>query len=258
MEAVQKRTKFVDDCDLISQDVHANSCIWLSFAQCGCVRPEFTNQIFPEERLLGWIRPELVVTYTSSLEAEVTLDYDECVGPIDTSVKNLRLALQCALPVEFPLTVRQRETGKQLPQTVLDKSPLVPPGVRVLTHNVDDNVFSLYHCEPHRDAVDSTARMFHERCQGILLWFIDGASAIDLDDPRWELFYLISNAPGQETCFAGFYSSYTFKNPVCKHYSFIFNYWIISLEFFVFKVEKECVSVKHLSCHSFSEEAWVR
>lgn len=31
---------------------------------------------------------------------------------------------------------------------------------------------------------------FHKRYQTLIIWFIDAANFIDLEDPRWEIMYL--------------------------------------------------------------------
>ncbi|CAH1115617.1 unnamed protein product [Psylliodes chrysocephalus] len=53
----------------------------------------------------------------------------------------------------------------------------------------DDEIFSTYKVT-HCDLTDDNFKSFHSRFETFVIWFIDGANFIDLDDEKWEIFYV--------------------------------------------------------------------
>lgn len=66
------------------------------------------------------------------------------------------------------------------------EAPFTPPGRVVPAPDAPADV-AVYVTQPATDAV---AAAYHSRLQVFTLWFVDGARYIELDDPRWRVYYL--------------------------------------------------------------------
>jgi histone acetyltransferase 1 len=88
---------------------------------------------------------------------------------------------------------------------------------------VENDDFVIYRCSPSQQGPEM--KKFHERCQRITFWFINGASTIDLDDERWEILYVfklskdtqdekVTRRLGNVESLVGFVTLYNFRNPI--------------------------------------------
>jgi len=216
----------------------ANACTSLYFgADDDCCSPEFSNQLFEDERIMGWANPELLVRYhpltlapvsielvhdgngDEALEASQLAELQQCLAPIlrgsDTNLVHHRRRSVGAGVGQSESSIR----GKNAPAEV--EATFSPPGVPLCTYDCTGQRFRMYLSQPHEDhaaiakgneqsgdgsnsaadalAVARARLRFHERCQKVSLWFIDGAEALELDDSRWEVLYLFklgSNVDG--------------------------------------------------------------
>lgn len=71
---------------------------------------------------------------------------------------------------------------------------MIIKSVYLLLLFIDDNnfrIFKAHLCSVHEDGF----RQVHNRFQTLLLWYIDGANFIDLEDVHWEIIYLCVTVP---------------------------------------------------------------
>eukprot|EP00752_Nemacystus_decipiens_P005203 g4722.t1 len=180
-------------------------------------RPDFTHQLFEEERIEGFEEGELTirVLYTpTSLDFLVKIQTDDSD---DARVGDVMSRLSKALPpdnytTDEPSFYQQLETRQR---------GFNPPGARVHGYNRGQKTFSVYRATGE----DPGACEYHERAQCLAPWFIEAADNIDLTDDRWEVFYLFQDEGGPATrqvlgekwrpaALAGYFTVFGFRNPV--------------------------------------------
>ncbi|XP_044262234.1 histone acetyltransferase type B catalytic subunit [Tribolium madens] len=69
-----------------------------------------------------------------------------------------------------------------------------------------DQTYKVTLCDPK----NPDFRKFHQRFETLIVWFIDGANFIDLEDPRWTIFYVYEEAPNAHYTPIGFCTVYKF------------------------------------------------
>lgn len=151
--------------------------------------PEFTHQIFGEnENIFGYSGLKIKMFYTSSnMERFMAIEYEE---KVDTKVSNgvepdnILDQIKNQIPGDFTSSVD--EFSKKIGQ----ESDFKPMGEKLNEFTADDKnskrTFEVYRCT----ITDPGFVKYHAKIQTWLLWFIDGASYIDIDDDRWEFFVL--------------------------------------------------------------------
>jgi hypothetical protein len=215
----------------------ANACTHLYFgADDKCCSPEFSNQLFEDERIMGWANPELHIRYQpltlkplsielvhdgggdAALEASRLVELQQCLAPVlNNSDTNLVRHRQRSVGAGVG---RSESSSCEVNAPVVAEAVFMPPGVPLCAYESAGQRFRIYLSQPHEDhaaaakgseqggdssngtasettdpAVDAVAAartrlLFHDRCQKIGLWFIDGAEALELNDARWEVLYL--------------------------------------------------------------------
>jgi hypothetical protein len=249
----------------------ANACTHLYFGPGDeSFPPEFSNQLFEDERLVGWPNPALHVRYhpltlapvavelvhdgsgDAAREAVWLAELQRCLAPVlrgrdEALVRHRRRGVgggvsggvggevgdEAALP---PAAEAAAAEAAAIISAAAAAAAFTPPGAPVRAYACAGQRFRIYRCQPRDDhvaAADATgssdgistdnnksssggsesasaaagagaaaaarARLvFHEQCQKVGLWFIDGAEAVALDDARWEVLYLFRVQDGDQ------------------------------------------------------------
>ncbi|GLE05254.1 hypothetical protein PINS_up014254 [Pythium insidiosum] len=96
-------------------------------------------------------------------------------------------------------------------------SSFTPPGDlrSTYTTSTDDGSkreFEIYEC-PFENNVK--AQQLHANLQTLSLWFIEGADAIDVSDPRWVLYLIYERLESSKALVpVGFITLFKFRNPL--------------------------------------------
>lgn len=142
--------------------------------------PTFMHQVFPKEEIVGCSSATLAV-YVDSLTLSTWIDADfKPLAGVDESVRTpLKKTLApfikaglCSTRAEFESAVRARE-----PAVSASTKP-------VARYTARGQRFGVY----KEKLAGASASALHKRACFFMFVHIDGASFIDADDPRWELF----------------------------------------------------------------------
>lgn len=152
-------------------------------------QPEFTHQIFGEnENIFGYTDLKIKMYYTSSkLERFLGIEYGEKIDSGDSKgveADDILALIKEGIPGEFTTSVDEfsKKIGEEL-----DFKPMGEKLNEFITnHKGVERTFEIYRCT----ISDPGFIKYHAKIQTWLLWFIDGASYIDIDDDRWEFFVL--------------------------------------------------------------------
>jgi histone acetyltransferase 1 len=161
-----------------------------------CFAPEMTHQIYGEnEVVFGYkdLRINLVMA-SGSLQTFLSYSYSCKVDPVKTDgVKPddvIKPLIKILAPGSF--TENKDEFIKYLTST--KETGFRPMGE--LLHNFktkDDDTFEVYMCTEATPGF----REYHERLQSWIMFYIDAASFIDIDDESWR-FFLLFKKHGKE------------------------------------------------------------
>nr|CAG4634801.1 EOG090X06NC [Alona affinis] len=153
-------------------------------------KPEMSHQIFGEnESIFGYKDLQIKLYYTAGkLNTYLAMKYTKKVDPkkfdgatpddvIGAIASKLQPGFMTNLD-EFLALLNKEESFR-------------PPGELLHTYSVnkglaEERQFEMYSCTIEEPGF----RSYHERLQMFLLWYVDAASFIDVDDDRWR-FYLI-------------------------------------------------------------------
>lgn len=90
-----------------------------------------------------------------------------------------------------------------------DEDSFTPMGTKIHEYSRNNRTFEIYQAN-----IDTPRlKTYHERLQTFILWYIDAASYIDMDDEKWNFFLLFEKInKGQTTCFniAGYLTIYRY------------------------------------------------
>nr|SVE84268.1 EOG090X06NC [Daphnia pulex] len=153
-------------------------------------KPEMSHQIFGEnESIFGYQNLKISLYYTAGkLNTYLGMNYSKKVDPKQfegATADDVMGAITPKLPPgymtnldDFLVTLNKEQSFK-------------PPGELLSTYSINkgsaaEKNFELYSCTIE----EPSFRSYHERLQTFLLWYVDAASFIDVDDDRWR-FYLI-------------------------------------------------------------------
>jgi len=151
-------------------------------------RPEFTHQIFPNEKIIGYKGLQINLYYSAgSLTSYLNIIFKEKASfEGDDIQKNLDEYFPKEI-IHQPLTnidefIKIMET---------DRENFSPIGEQVHSYtrngfNDNDTTYEIY----KGYFSDLKVKAFHERIQMFILWFIDGSSYIDSEDSNWELYFI--------------------------------------------------------------------
>ncbi|CAM9210043.1 unnamed protein product [Hapterophycus canaliculatus] len=176
-------------------------------------RPEFTHQLFDEERIEGFEEGAIAIRV---LYTPTSLDF---LVKIQT-----REARRCAAPLSHMMKVSDSPAGSCATRSFYPclqyhpRQDFKPPGARIHEYKREKKTFSVYRATGD----DPGACEYHERAQCLAPWFIEAADAIDLTDDRWEVFYLFEEETPRQVlgekwrpaALVGYFTVFGFRNPV--------------------------------------------
>ncbi|KAI9552811.1 hypothetical protein GHT06_020691 [Daphnia sinensis] len=153
-------------------------------------KPEMSHQIFGEnESIFGYQNLKISLYYTAGkLNTYLGMSYKAEVDPkqFDGAIADdVMGAISAKLPPgymtnldDFVATLNKEQTFK-------------PFGDLLSTYSINKGSAKERHFQFYSCTIEETGfRSYHERLQTFLLWYVDAASFIDVDDDRWR-FYLI-------------------------------------------------------------------
>jgi histone acetyltransferase 1 len=175
--------------------------------------PKFTYSIFGEsEEIFGYQNLEINLRYNASdMRPNLSITYDKKFAAIgDTEATDVDAILRELLPdVAF-----QKKKDFETAVKSLRKN-WTPPGKLATSFNVQGDAFEIW----KGNLADPAVRQVISRVQVLVPLFIEGGSAIDMDDPdadRWTVFFLYqkkaasSDADSNPYVFAGYSTVYRF------------------------------------------------
>jgi len=161
--------------------------------------PKFTNQLFEKEEIFGYENLRVDIQYTAnSVKYFVKITYDkmhkgatDIEGILSSHFKNGL----CKSRVEF---LEEAD------------STYLPPVDNIIKSY--KSKFHIYKGSLTQGAGDQTdeLRALHERVQFQTILNIDGASCIDADDPKWEVFMIFEEVSEKNFHFVGYATIYLF------------------------------------------------
>nr|CAG4639199.1 EOG090X06NC [Daphnia magna]SVE80131.1 EOG090X06NC [Daphnia magna]SVE81329.1 EOG090X06NC [Daphnia magna]SVE82507.1 EOG090X06NC [Daphnia magna] len=153
-------------------------------------KPEMSHQIFGEnESIFGYQNLKISLYYTAGkLNTYLGITYKAEVDPkqFDGAIADdVMGAISAKLPPgymtnldDFVATLNKEQTFK-------------PFGELLSTYSINKGSATERHFQLYSCTIEEIGfRSYHERLQTFLLWYVDAASFIDVDDDRWR-FYLI-------------------------------------------------------------------
>ena len=181
--------------------------------------PEFTHQIYgQEEQIIGFKALKLAVGYSvTDLRCYVGWSCEDQLQSMGSVRKEKDAIAKLREWLPEGHTSSSEEFAKILEEE--KTTPFRPPGIQVHSYTHEDgNQYVVHRTEPCRDP---PARELHERAESIAIWYIDGASAVDLHDHRWTIYtvYRKSSIPNDSRAryeYVGYLTTFSFMNPFRK------------------------------------------
>jgi len=174
--------------------------------------PEMTHQIYGDnENIFGYKDLKINLTMSSgSLYSYINYTYSGKVDPAKTDGVTPDDVVTPLIKILAPgsFTESKEEFTKHLAST--DETGFRPMGEMVHSFKSNDKTFEVYKCD------ESTPRFreYHERLQAWIMFYIDAASYIDIDDDSWRFFLLFEKhgAAGGEQHYAvaGYLTAYEY------------------------------------------------
>lgn len=151
--------------------------------------PEFAHQIFGEnENIFGYKDLRVRLYYTAGpLNIYLGQKYSSKIDDIN---KDGQKADDIVSNITKLLTTGCFYTNIDEFLSKLDKEESFQPygkKIHSWTVETEDNetrTFEIYECDKNTPGF----LLFHARLQTFLLWFVDAASYIDIDDPQWQFY----------------------------------------------------------------------
>lgn len=183
-----------------------------------CFYPEMSHQVFgSSETIFGYKDPEVKMYYSASkLTTYININYKEVITPQDfdgVQPDDVLQALSKFVPPGF-------YTNKDAFIASLEKEKYFTPFGEKLhsyTHTTDNIT---RHFEIYKNTGNAPGfKTFHEKLQTFLIWYVDAASFIDIDDERW-MFYIIYEKV-KSPCGSTFYHIVGYQT-VYRYYAYPF------------------------------------
>lgn len=151
--------------------------------------PEMCHQVFGEkENIFGYTGLQIRLYYSAgSLMTYLSISYSDKIDPKTSDglkADDIEGALRKVIPAGYISNLD--EFVNKLPQ----EEKFRPFGTLIhsFTHRHEESnektTFEIYYCETSTPGFLE----FHKRLQTFLLWYVDGASFIDVDDDQWAFF----------------------------------------------------------------------
>lgn len=177
--------------------------------------PVMSHQIFGEnEQIFGYLKPRVLIQYTScSLDVYLKFSYESKIDPAKhEGVKAdevLKKVIANTITSWYTFNVDKFSVKLQ------EQTKFRPYGTKIYSYirtcKFTDHVktFEVYKADTSLNGFLD----YHKRLQSFLLWFVDAASFIDVDDEKWDFFVIYDK---EKTCegtkyhFVGYSTCYRF------------------------------------------------
>lgn len=181
------------------------------------IHPEYTHQVVaPDQLVHGYKGLQVRLYYTPSASTcYLSVTYNER----RPEALDLRKKIMAVLPECSPPLTNMDEFAKAVEEEHID-CKFTPPGSLVheytrQSQSSPDTTFVVYHGSIHDNLA---ARHYHSLIQPLIMWYIDNASLINVEEPGWRLFALFRKIPSsQPTKFShqivGFCTGYEYYHP---------------------------------------------
>lgn len=155
--------------------------------------PAMSHQIFGDsETIFGYKDLKVKLLYhAGSLLTYLNMTYHEKVSPAlgitpDPVLKNVAEKLQ-----EGHLSNLDEFISK-----LAEQESFVPPGDKIHEYTIESNGDRVEYEVFHATINTPRLKEYHERMQTFVLWYIDAASFIDVDDEKWNFYILFEKRKG--------------------------------------------------------------
>jgi histone acetyltransferase 1 len=149
--------------------------------------PTYTYQLFGEdEKIIGYKNLKIELYYVAStLYTYLRMSYDSKIGqpldPIHVLTREKKIWGDVdTYPIAHEFTPHLEEFVQHI------NDPFTPPGDQFTGYSKGDSSFEVYRGSTSNPKVKS----YHERLRTFCLFFVDGASYIDDEDSKWQIFML--------------------------------------------------------------------
>ncbi len=162
--------------------------------------------MFEEEKIFGYKDLVIKLYYApGSLETYFSINYSAQIDLPNTRPEEIKTRLTDLL---IPGFYDNLETFMH--KVELDQTQFKPLGEKMGQYELDECVFEFYHCTMSTRGF----KEYHGRLQLFLMWFIEGSSFIDQDDPKWEIMLLfkkkVNGMGNSEYSIVGYSTYYPF------------------------------------------------
>lgn len=149
--------------------------------------PTHTYQLFGEdEKIMGYKNPKIELYYVAStLYTYLRMSYDSKMGsPVDPIHILTKTKKEWGNVESYPIAHEYTPHLEEFTRHINDD--FTPPGEQLTGYTKGDSTFEIYRGNISNPKVCK----YHRRLQTFCLFFIDGSSYIDEEDPKWEIFML--------------------------------------------------------------------
>ncbi|XP_059476458.1 histone acetyltransferase type B catalytic subunit isoform X2 [Neocloeon triangulifer] len=173
-------------------------------------KPEMTYQVFGQKEIIaGYKDLKVDLLYgAGSLKTLLNITYSKKVDPDLFEAENVEEKLKDYLPKGYLTSVDNFSIGLKE-----EEDKFQPPGDKIHEFKVEtedgDQTYEIYHATSQ----DTKMQAYCERMQTFIMWYIEAASFVDLEDTKWNFFLLFEKYKHDgkpRFAFAGFVSTYEF------------------------------------------------
>ncbi|XP_061728551.1 histone acetyltransferase type B catalytic subunit [Cydia pomonella] len=161
--------------------------------------PEMCHQVFGEnENIFGYTDLRIRLYYTAgSLQTYLGIEYSEKIEPsISEGMKadDVEGAMKKILAPGYTTNLDQFVSLLEKDKAFRPMGKMLHSFTATPHDGGDKHTFEVYFC----DTTTPGFLAFHERLQTFLLWYVDAASFIDVDDDQWTFFTVFEKYPTSE------------------------------------------------------------
>ncbi|CAB3383957.1 Hypothetical predicted protein [Cloeon dipterum] len=174
-------------------------------------KPEMTYQVFGQKEIIAGFKDLQVnlVYGAGSLRTLLDIKFSKKIDANVLEAENVEEKLNGFIPKDYFTSIDNFSMG-------LDKEEkeFTPPGEKIREFSIEtesgEQTFEIYNAAPYKD---NKMKSYCERMQTFIMWYIEAASFVELDDEKWNFFLLFEKYKFDNStryAFVGFVSTYEF------------------------------------------------
>ena len=172
--------------------------------------PAYTHQLFGDsENIFGYRNLRVNLYYTArALKLYLAIDFAEQIDSKDADgvqPDDVLAIIKEKLDLQPPLYTTNLD---QFSKWLVKDEFFHPHGDKVHAFEEQERSYEVYNVNAKMSA--EFIQEHHEQMQHFLLWFIDGASYIDIEDDKWDYFTLYERQGERDYYFAGYATVYRY------------------------------------------------